>query len=317
MIEFRRVTKLYKTVIGVNDISLELPAGIYGLLGPNGSGKTTLINLIMGQLRPTLGTVQVFGQSPWQSEALLNRIGLCPAVQASYPLVTGLQWVTYLTRLRGFSRRRAREMAGEALEFVGMGHALNRAMSGYSLGMRQRTILAQAIAHDPELLILDEPFNGLDPKGRYEMTGFLREWGKRGRSLILASHILHEVEALRPSLLLISGGRLLASGSPDQVRSILADCPNSIRVKCDRPRQLASLVTERFSVDLIRVDEAQQELEIETRSPLDLLRGLPRLSRENDLQIHELRSADESLQDIFTTLMRIHRGEVRTADASS
>lgn len=311
MIEFVKVTKLYNTVIGVNDISLSLQPGIYGLLGPNGSGKTTFINLVMGQLRPTLGRVHVFGQDPWQCDELLNRIGLCPAVQANYPFVTGFQWVSYLTQLRGFKKSTADQYAKNALAIVGMSHAMDRAMSGYSLGMRQRTVLAQAIAHEPELLILDEPFNGLDPKGRIEMTQFLKDWVKRGKSLILASHILHEVEALKPSLLLISGGRLLASGSPEQVRSILADCPNLIRVRCDTPNRLAALLTSRLEIDSIRINSAEQELEIDTRHPVELLTQVPRLALENDLSVTEIRSSDESLQDIFTTLMRIHRGEIR------
>ncbi len=311
MIEFAKVTKLYKTVIGVNDVSLSLQPGIYGLLGPNGSGKTTFINLVMGQLRPTLGRVHVFGQDPWQCDELLNRIGLCPALQASYPFVTGFKWVSYLTQLRGYSKKVSNEYAERALSIVGMTHAMDRAMSGYSLGMRQRTVLAQAIAHQPELLILDEPFNGLDPKGRIEMTEFLKDWVRRGKSLILASHILHEVEALKPSLLLISGGRLLASGSPEQVRSILADCPNSIRMRCNAPGRLAALVTSHLDVDTIRINAAEQELEVETKHPVELLTRLPGLALENDLQVTEIRSADESLQEIFSTLMRIHRGEIR------
>jgi len=311
VIEFQKVTKLYKTVIGVNDISLTLEPGVYGLLGPNGSGKTTFINLVMGQLRPTLGEVRIFGQNPWRCDELLNRIGLCPALQASYPFVSGLKWVAYLTQLRGFSRAQSMEMAENSMVLVGMKQAMDRAMSGYSLGMRQRTVLAQSIAHDPELLILDEPFNGLDPKGRYEMTVFLKDWVVRGKSLILASHILHEVEALDPSLLLISGGRLLASGSPEQVRSILADCPNSITVRCDNPKKLASLLTADYPVDQLRIVADQNQLEIESRSPLELLTALPQLAVKHGLTIHELRSADESLQEIFSTLMRIHRGEVR------
>lgn len=311
MIQFEKVTKLYKTVIGVNDVSLTLNPGVYGLLGPNGSGKTTFINLVMGQLRPTIGRVSVFGQDPWRSDELLNRIGLCPALQASYPFVSGLKWVAYLTQLRGFTRSESLDLAHKAMVLVGMEHAMHRAMSGYSLGMRQRTVLAQAISHTPELLILDEPFNGLDPKGRYEMTVFLKDWVRQGRSLILASHILHEVEALEPSLLLISGGRLLASGSPEQVRSILADCPNSVRVRCDNPKQLAALVTATFPIDMIKILPESNELEIESRSPVELLTGLHGLAIENGLTITELRSADESLQQIFSTLMRIHRGEIR------
>jgi ABC-2 type transport system ATP-binding protein len=313
MIEFNGVTKLYKTVIGVNDITMRLKPGAYGLLGPNGSGKTTFINLIMGQLRPTLGAVRLFGEDPWNNDSIRNRVGLCPAIQASYPIVTGFQWVNFLTRLRGFSRAEARDRTRQAMERVGMLHAMDRAMSGYSLGMRQRTVLAQALSHEPELLILDEPFNGLDPKGRFEMAEFFRNWIRSGRSLILASHILHEVETLRPSLLLISGGRLLASGSPEEVRSFLADCPNSIRIKCNTPRRLAALAMERWSVDRVRIG-TDDELELESRSPLELLTGLPEVALENGLVIHELRSADESLQDIFRTLMRIHRGELRSTE---
>lgn len=311
MIEFQRVTKMYKTVIGVNDISLKIDSGVYGLLGPNGSGKTTFINLVMGQLRPTMGRLAVFGMDPWQNENLLNRIGLCPAMQAYYPFISGFDWVAYLTQLRGFSRVESKEMAAEAMKVVGMEHAMTRSMSSYSLGMRQRTVLAQSIAHKPELLILDEPFNGLDPKGRYEMTVFLKSWAGEGRSVILASHILHEVEALEPSLLLVSGGRLLASGSPKEVRNILAECPNTILVKCSDPRKLGALVVRDYDVDRIVVDTAAKQLEFESTNPLQLLRELPGLALSNDLEILELRSADESLHDIFTILMKIHRGDVR------
>lgn len=302
---------MYKTVIGVNDISLKIDSGVYGLLGPNGSGKTTFINLVMGQLRPTMGRLAVFGMDPWQNENLLNRIGLCPAMQAYYPFISGFDWVAYLTQLRGFSRVESKEMAAEAMKVVGMEHAMTRSMSSYSLGMRQRTVLAQSIAHKPELLILDEPFNGLDPKGRYEMTVFLKSWAGEGRSVILASHILHEVEALEPSLLLVSGGRLLASGSPKEVRNILAECPNTILVKCSDPRKLGALVVRDYDVDRIVVDTAAKQLEFESTNPLQLLRELPGLALSNDLEILELRSADESLHDIFTILMKIHRGDVR------
>jgi ABC-2 type transport system ATP-binding protein len=311
MIEFQFVTKLYKTVIGINDVSMHLESGAYGLLGPNGSGKTTLINLVLGQLRPTIGTVRVFGESPWNCDHLLNRIGFCPAVQASYPFVTGLEWVTYLVRLRGYARSRSRELAGRAMELVGMSAAMSRAMTSYSLGMRQRTVLAQAIAHEPELLILDEPFNGLDPKGRIEMTHFLKDWVARGMSLILASHILHEVEALKPSLLLISGGRLLASGSPEQVRTILADCPINMRIRSDAPHRLAALITGRFPVKRLSIDESEGIIELESAATLELLGQMPALARDNGVTITELRSAEESLQDIFATLMKIHRGELR------
>jgi len=221
MIELTNTTKLYQTVIGVNDLSLSLGPGTYGLLGPNGSGKTTLINLILGQLRPTIGTVRLFGENPWRRSGLLRRVGLCPAIEMTYPRVSGLEWVTYMVQLHGFGYSESVRRAKLALETVKLTYAMERPMRNYSLGMRQRAKLAQAIAHEPELLILDEPFNGLDPVGRYEMSELLKSWAEKGRSLILASHILHEVEAVNPSFLLISGGRLLASGSPQEVRIVI------------------------------------------------------------------------------------------------
>jgi len=225
MIQLENVTKLYKTVVGVNEINVELGEGIYGLLGPNGSGKTTLINLILGQLKPTLGQVRLFGQNPWRQSQLLRRVGLCPSLEVNYPLVTGLDWVTYMVELHGFKPADAKRKAMDALEAVTLTDAMNRPMRNYSLGMRQRAKIAQAIAHDPDLLILDEPFSGLDPIGRYEMSEYLKGWATKGKSLIIASHILHEIEAVNPSFLLISGGRLLASGSPAEVRSILTSAP--------------------------------------------------------------------------------------------
>ncbi|MCH7729395.1 MAG: ABC transporter ATP-binding protein [Planctomycetes bacterium] len=309
MIEFQNVTKLYGSVIGVNDITLKLEAGAYGLLGPNGSGKTTLINLIVGQLRPTIGEVKTFGENPWGRSEMLRRVGLCPAVDILYPNVTALDWVRYLVELHGFSRHEATSRAKSALELVGMTYAMHRPLGGYSLGMRQRSKLAQALAHDPEMLILDEPFNGLDPVGRHEMTELLRNWTKDGKSLLLASHILHEVEAIRPSFLLICGGRLLASGSPEEVHSMLADLPNEIRVRCDHPSQLARTILEEETVDALRFEEHGDVLVISTRHPLNVYNGLPTWMQTSGVRVDEIRSSDESLQELFTTLMKMHRGE--------
>ncbi len=255
MIEIESATKLYKSVIGVNDITLSLPPGTYGLLGPNGSGKTTLINLILGQLKPTLGSVRLFGENPWQRSGLLSRVGLCPAMEVTYPRVTSLEWVTYLVQLHGFSFSESEQRAKEALETVKLTYAMNRPMRDYSLGMRQRAKIAQAIAHNPELLILDEPFNGLDPVGRFEMTEYLRRWAADGKSLILASHILHEVEAVQPSFLLISGGRLLASGSPTEVREILADTPYTLHIQTSNSKRLAGLLIEKCDVESVQFED--------------------------------------------------------------
>ena len=310
MIHFDHVTKLYKTVIGVNDVSLDLAPGAYGLLGPNGSGKTTLINLIVGQLRPTIGKVRVFGDNPWRHDRLLRRIGVCPAVDILLSNVSALDWVQYLVQLHGFDRDEAARRAESALEVVGMARAMRRPIGGYSLGMRQRSKLAQAIAHDPDLLILDEPFNGLDPVGRHELTQLFLQWIGEGKSFLLASHLLHEVEAIRPSFLLISGGRLLASGSPQEVRSMLADLPHEIHIRVDRPKGLAPRLCELDAVDSVRISETHGEIIVSTRKPAVLSQHLPEIISRGGFHVQEMRAGEESLQHLFTTLLRIHRGEI-------
>jgi ABC-2 type transport system ATP-binding protein len=310
MIEIEQATKLYKTVIGVNDITLTLEPGTYGLLGPNGSGKTTLINLILGQIRPTMGRVRLFGKNPWRRSRLLRRIGLCPATDVNFPLVTAVEWVSYLTQLHGFSLAESKRRAKIALERVKMERAMDRPMREFSLGMRQRAKIAQAIAHDPDLLILDEPFNGLDPIGRFEMTDFLRTWRNEGKSLIMASHILYEVESVQPSFLLISGGRLLASGSPAEVREILADSPYTLHFHTSDAKRLGQLLIEHCQVDSLQFHSANR-LTLSTLSVREVYQHLPRLLSENQIMVHEMTSTDDSLKSLFATLVKMHRGEMQ------
>ena len=307
MIELEHVTKLYGSVIGVNDITLSLAPAAYGLIGPNGSGKSTLLNLLTGQLRPTLGSVRVFGANPRNNREVLRRLGVCPEQEMLYANVSGLEWVTYLLRLHGFGRRQSRRLAEESLERVGMAEAMRRRMGSYSRGMRQRTKLAQALAHQPDLLILDEPLNGLDPVGRHDMTMLLREWIRSGRGLLLASHILHEVEAVTRSFLLICGGRLLASGSAEEVHALLAEVPNEIRIRTPQPGLLARRLVEHSAVESIRFLD-QETLLVATRNPATIYSHLPQWIEGTGIQVRELRSTDESLQALFNSLMRIHRG---------
>ena len=308
MIQLEDVTKLYGTVIGVNDVTLSLERRGYGLVGPNGSGKSTLLNLITGQIRPTLGRIDVLGGRPWNNRALFRRIGVCPEQEVLYPNVTGYDWVCYLLELNGFGRRQSAERAERALEQVGLTEAMHRTMGGYSRGMRQRTKLAQALAHDPELLILDEPFNGLDPVGRRQMTDLLRGWIAAGNGLLMASHILHEVEAITDSFLLICGGRLLASGSAAEVHHLLAEVPNEIRIRCEGASQLARRLLEEEAVEAVRFDDGGRVLVVSSRSPAAIYTQLPGWIADTDVRIHELRSSDDSLQTLFSSLLRIHRG---------
>ncbi len=311
MIELQNATKLYQNVIGINDMSLSLSQGTYGLLGPNGSGKTTLINLILGQLKPTLGRVRLFGKDPWKRSHLLRRVGLCPSTDVYYPRITGREWVTYLTKMHGIGSRSAGKMAVAALEQVRMTAFMDQPIQSYSLGMRQRTKIAQAIAHQPDLLILDEPFNGLDPVGRHEMVDFVKQWADSGKSVVLASHVLHEIEAVQPSFLLISGGRLLASGSPEEVHRILADSPFTLSLQCSDSTALARLMLERCEIESIELADDGVGMNVTTRSASKVYESLPALIREAGVQVSEMNSTDDSLKSLFATLMKIHRGEIK------
>ena len=308
LLQMEGVTKLYGNVIGVNDVSLDIGPGAYGLLGPNGSGKSTLLNLVTGQLKPTLGTVRVLDESPRNNKRLFRRIGYCPASEGLYAQVSAMEWVSYLLELQGRGAAQAKIEAERALELVGMTESMHRNIAGYSRGMRQRTKLAQAIAHDPDLLILDEPFNGLDPIGRHQMTTALRSWIDEGKSLVLASHVLHEVESVTQSFLLICGGRLLASGTSEEVNELLVDLPNEITLKTNRPSELTQrLVSDQF-VDSVKIDGST--VVVSTREAARLYAELSNWTGENGNQVTEVRSADESLQSLFNTLLKIHRGEI-------
>lgn len=307
MIEFDRVTKLYGDVLGVNDINLQLKPGAYGLLGPNGSGKTTLLNLLVGQLTPTLGEVRVLGYSPRNSAELHSRLAYCPSGEGLYAKVSGFDWVTYLVELHGIPRPEAKQRAEHWLTVTGMKESMHRDISGYSRGMRQRTKLAQALAHDSELIILDEPFAGLDPVGRHEMTQLLRERVDAGTSVLFASHVLHDIESLTSSFLLIRGGRVLASGSKEEIYDLLVDIPTEVSVYCDQPRTLAAWLLHDPSTGSVSV--TNDALQVSTTSAATLYGALPQFVDETGITITRIESASASLHELFTSLMKIHRGE--------
>ena len=320
MISLQHVTRLYGTVLGVNDISLELPRGAYGLLGPNGAGKSTLLNLLIGQLRPTRGTVEVLGMHPRSNPTLMRKLGFCPSFEGMYASVSGLDWVTFLLQMHGCRPAAARLRAIECMDLVGMNESMQRPIASYSRGMRQRTKLAQAIAHEPELLILDEPFSGLDPIGRAQMTDLLRSWIQNGRSLIIASHVLHEIEALTQSFLLISGGRLLASGTAAEVHELLFQVPVELLLRCTKARRIAALALDsglaesaiiaQPSANYTSSTADHELLRIQTRSAEQLAKSLMEWIPAEQAVVLEMRTADDSLQSLFNSLMKIHRGEL-------
>lgn len=308
LLELKSLTKLYGTVIGVNDITLSVPQGAFGLLGPNGSGKSTLLNLLTGQLLPTIGEIRVLGMVPRNNHELRRRIGYCPGSEGLYANVSARDWVRYLAELHGMSPSEAKKAAERSLDLVGMSASMRRSISTYSRGMRQRTKLAQAIAHDPDVLILDEPFNGLDPVGRHEMTRILLDYIAEGKSLLLASHILHEVQTITDAFLLISGGRLLASGTAEEVNAMMVDVPTQVTIECDDPRRLGRELSSHPDTVGVRYEKANC-LTVETGSAGRLLSHLTRLLADMDITVGRVSSTEESLQSLFNSLIRIHRGE--------
>ena len=305
MIEIRHLTKLYGPVIGVNDVTVDLGAGAHGLLGPNGAGKTTFLGLITGQLRPTMGSVRVFGEPPFGNARVLRRIGFCPAADLGERAATATEWVTYLVRLSGFAPPAAAARASAALEQVGLAAAARRPLATLSKGMRQRAKLAGAIAHDPDLLVLDEPFVGLDPVARHELVELVRGWA-RTRSLIVASHLLHEVETLDAGLAVILGGRLVASGTAAEIRDLVDAMPVELKVRTAAPRRFAEIACGIDGVDAVRIDG--DVVVVATRRPAAVLEEAVPRAVDEGLGVSELVPADRSLEGIFGRLVRLHRG---------
>ena len=304
LLECQGLTKLYGVILGVNDLSLSLEPGVHGLLGPNGAGKSTLIKLITGQLRPTEGTIRVMGEDPWNNPGLLRRIGYCPEHDAFWRFLTARQFVTILAELSGLERAAAEVAAEAALVRVGAQDYLDRSIGTFSKGMRQRTKLAQALVHDPDLLVLDEPLSGTDPVGRHELMDLVGELGDEGKSVLVSSHVMHEVQAMTGRFVLIHGGRILEDGDVQEIRQRLLEIPHRIRVVCDRPQELVQQLVGRLSMDGLQTDLESGSVWVETTEPRELLALLPALAAEIRLGIREFGAEDESLDAVFEYLVR-------------
>ena len=304
VIELQDVSRWYGQVIGINDVSVALPPGIIGLLGPNGAGKSTLLKLITGQIRPSAGRVRVLGEPIWNNPPLMQRIGFCPEQDAFYDHLSGRVFLEALLGLNGYARERCRELAQRALETVEMVEAADRKIAGYSKGMRQRIKVAQALAHDPQLIFLDEPLNGMDPMGRRHMVQLIRKWGEEGRTVVVSSHILHEVESMTQHILLVNQGRIVADGDIQEVRSLIDHHPHRILIGCDQPRRLAAQLMS-FE-DIISVSFSSEEggVEVATDEPDVFYGRLPEVAESHQIRIHRIDSQDDNLQAVFDYLVR-------------
>jgi ABC-2 type transport system ATP-binding protein len=297
------LSKWYGQVIGLNDVNVRVPPGITGLLGPNGAGKSTLMKLVTGQLKPSKGTVRVLGEPIWGNPALYFRIGFCPEQDAFYERMTGLEWVTALVRLNGLDEAAALAAAKVALDRVDLMDAADKKIGAYSKGMRQRVKLAQALVHDPELLILDEPLSGMDPIMRRKTIRLIKDWARAGKSILVSSHILHEIEAMTSNILLVHNGRILAEGNVHQIRDLIDTHPHTVYIKAEDPRTLARTFLTDDSVLSLKFEPGA--LIIQTGRPDVFYARLTELAASGEVgQVDEVTSPDDNLQAVFQYLVK-------------
>jgi ABC-2 type transport system ATP-binding protein len=294
------VSRWFGSVVAVSDVSFDIHPGITGLLGPNGAGKTTLLRMMTGLAATSNGTVTVFGEAVRDNPPLYRRIGVMSEHETVYGFMKGREFVRMMGRLRG-----VQDIEGavdKAIALVDLADAQHRSMDTYSRGMRQRMRLAATLVHDPELLILDEPLNGADPRQRVQFQALLRTLASEGRTIVLSSHILEEVEQLADTVLLIVNGKLAASGGFRAIRAALNQRPYHVRVMCDAPRQLASQVVTLDSVDAVHMDP-DGALVVLSRNVLDLQIELPRLAQSSRIRLLRVEPLDDSLESVFGYLV--------------
>lgn len=303
IVSFHDVSKWYGNVIGLNNLSIQILPGVTGLLGPNGAGKSTFLQLATGQLFPSQGTISVLGQPVWNNPSLNHHIGLCPEQDAFYEWMTGRDFVSTCARLGGMNRAEARDATSRTLEAVGMTRHQHRPIRGYSKGMRQRTKMAQALVHEPDVLFLDEPMTGTDPVARRDLMDIIQRIAGQGKSVVVSSHVLHEVQYLTPNIILLNHGRLLAEGHVRQIRDLIDTHPHHIVLICDNCRNLAARVVAWEDVEGIRFLPNDTGLMVETRAPDAFYARLPELSLENGSLINEVYSDDDNLEAVFKYLV--------------
>jgi len=298
-IAVEHVSRWYGNVVAVNDVSFEVAPGVTGLLGPNGAGKTTLLNMIAGLLEPSAGEVRVEGKQAWKNPAMYRDIGLVPERETVYPFLTGREFAVANARLQGLGD--PDEAAARALAQVELEDAADRRIGTYSKGMRQRVKMAAALVHDPGVLILDEPFNGMDPRQRLHMFELLRTMAAEGRTVLLSSHILEEVERMAESVLVIYAGRLAASGDFRSIRNLMTDRPHVFHVRSTDDRRLAAALLDLECVFGVELDG--KSLVVRTSDLGEFTRLMPQVARDRGVSLHELRPTDDSLESVFAYLV--------------
>ena len=305
-IVFEDVSKFYGEILGVNRVNLSIPPGITSLVGPNGSGKTTLMNLMTGLVRPTRGRVDILGCPTDDPERLFTMLGYSTQFDAFPKGLTGFQFIYSYLRLSGRDAQRAEQMAWRVIERVNLVEAAKRNIAGYSKGMRQRIRLAQALAHDPKVLVLDEPLNGLDPLARSEMIALFRATAAQGCYVIISSHILHEVDVISDQVILLSNGYVVAEGQIATVRGEIQEHPTQILIRCTRPRALAAkMLEEEIAID-ISIHKDERGLLLKTRDADRFYLALNDLALHengNGIDIESIAPADDDVLSVYEYLI--------------
>jgi len=291
-------SKWYGQVLGISDITWTVNGGVLGLLGPNGAGKSTLIKLMAGLLRPSRGTLAVYGANPFTDPEVRRRIGYAPEHDKTWDELTAIELVTVMAKLAGAAKPRA--AAETALEQVGMTDAMHRRVKGFSKGMRQRTKLATAIAHDPDFLVLDEPLTGVDPVARVDIVEQVRALGAAGKTVVVSSHVLYEIEALTSEIVVLYRGQILAEGNVYEIRRLIDQHPHRIRIDCDRPRVIAAALASADHVTRIAFERGA--VLIETRDPDRCYDQLADVVLDAHVAVTSLTSPDNNLGAVFEYL---------------
>jgi len=299
-VRVENVSRWYGNVVAVNEITFSVGQGVTGLLGPNGAGKTTLLHMLAGLLKPSSGSASILGMPSWKNPGTYRHVGFVPEREAVYPFLTGLEFVRLNARLHRLPDVEGASL--RAIEAVELLDAKDRATGGYSKGMKQRIKIAAAIVHEPSILLLDEPFNGADPRQRLRMMDMLRAMAARGATIVYSSHILEEVERLAENVLVIVAGRLAASGDFHVIRRLMTDRPHSIMLRSSDDRRLAGALIEDPSVFGVEIDDGRVLVRC---SDLDAFAHVvPRVARDGGVSIYEMSPTDESLESVFSYLVQ-------------
>ncbi|MDX6311197.1 MAG: type transport system ATP-binding protein [Streptomyces sp.] len=295
------VSRWFGNVVAVNDVTMTIGPGVTGLLGPNGAGKSTLINMMAGFLSPSTGSVTLDGATIWRNEQVYREIGIVPEREAMYDFLTAREFVVANAELHGLAN--PGEAARKALATVEMEYAQDRKVATYSKGMRQRVKMASALVHEPSVLLLDEPFNGMDPRQRLQLMDLLRQMGADGRTVLFSSHILEEVEQLASHIEVVVAGRHAASGDFRKIRRLMTDRPHRYLVRSSDDRALASALIADASTAGIELDWHEKALRIQAIDFAGFTELLPRVAREQGIRLYAVSPSDESLESVFSYLV--------------